>query len=68
LLYIRKKIVIFYPFAEKLANEQICAKFCTWGRLADVIACFKFLSVSWAVSNLCGSNFVIIYWLSRSPL
>jgi len=33
---------MFHPFCREAPHGRICMKFCTGGRLADVISCAKF--------------------------
>jgi len=40
--HILENVRCISPICREAPNKEICMKFCTGGRLADVITCFKF--------------------------
>jgi len=57
------------PICREAPNGRICTKFCTEGRLADIITCFKFCVDRLRVfRSAWGRIFHSPFLLSRSPL
>jgi len=66
---INQKIRYISPICRQAPSKRICTKFCTGGRLTDIITLLKFFVNRFrGFGSARSPNFAILHWLSRSLL